>query len=406
MVEVQEWSEIRRLRFVEGLSKREIARRTGRNRRTVDRALASDQLPKYERPRAGSKLDPFKDEIKRLLTDDSRIPSQRIREKIEELGYAGGRSICDDYIRSLRPLYAPERTFQKTDYRPGEILQFDLWRPKREIPVGHGQTRKGYVVVCALGYSRAGAGSLIFRKKAPDILAGLWRGISRLGGVPEQLVIDREAALHAGSGRPTDDFAAFAGALAAKPVILAPRDCQAKGVVERLQGYMATNFEPGRSFSGHRDFQMQMDQWFAMRANQRVHRELRERPSARLAHEAGKLRPLPDSPSTDHRFTIRVPTQPYLRFDTNDYSLDPAFAGRRVEVRAGQSQVQAFALTSGELVAEHEREFAQHMTITDPAHQSALAKLREQRMQQALSGRAKDVEVEARDLSRYDELVA
>lgn len=403
---MQEWSEIRRLRFVEGLSKREIAKRTGRNRRTVDRALSADQLPKYERPRAGSKLDPFKGEIKRLLSGDPKIPSQRIREKIEELGYSGGRSICDDFVRGLRPLYAPERTFQKTEYRPGEILQFDLWRPKREIPVGHGQTRKGYVVVCALGYSRAGAGSLIFRKKAPDILAGLWRGIDRLGGVPEQLVIDREASLHAGGGRPSDDFAAFAGALAAKPVILAPRDCQAKGVVERLQGYMGTNFEPGRSFSGHRDFQMQMDQWFAMRANQRVHRELRERPSARLVREAEKLRDLPPPPSTDHRFTIRVPAQPYLRFDTNDYSMDPAFAGRRVEVRAGQGQVQAFALNSGELVAEHERHFAQHMTITDPAHQSALAKLREQRMEQALSGRAKDIEVESRDLARYDELVA
>lgn len=406
MVEVQEWSEIRRLRFVEGLSKREIARRTGRNRRTVDRALASDQLPRYERPRTPSKLDPFKDEIKRLLADDPKIPSQRIREKIEELGYGGGRSICDDFVRSVRPLYAPERTFQKTEYRPGEILQFDLWRPKREIPVGNGQTRKGYVVVCALGYSRAGAGSLIFRKKAPDILAGLWRGIDRLGGVPEALVIDREASLHAGGGRPSDEFTAFAGSLATKPVILAPRDCQAKGVVERLQGYMTTNFEPGRSFASPRDFQTQMDQWFSMRANQRIHRELRERPSARLTRETQRLRTPAQAPDTDHRFVIRVPAQPYLRFDTNDYSMDPAFAGRRVEVRAGQTQVSAFALTSGELVASHERHFARHMTITDPVHRQALAALREERMGRALSGRAKDVEVEARDLARYDELVA
>jgi hypothetical protein len=55
------------------------------------------------------------------------------------------------------------------------VLQFDLWEPGREIPVGYGQTRRGWVVVCALGFSRAGAGTLIFSREAADILAGLWR---------------------------------------------------------------------------------------------------------------------------------------------------------------------------------------------------------------------------------------
>ena len=40
------------------------------------------------------------------------------------------------------------------------------------------------------------------------------------------------------------------------------------------------------------------------------------------------MRALPEQmPDTDRRFVIRVPPQPYLRFDTNDYSLDPR-AGR------------------------------------------------------------------------------
>ncbi len=36
---------------------------------------------------------------------------------------------------------------------------------------------------------------------------------------------------------------------------------------------------------------------------------------------------------------MRVPPQPYLRVDRNDYSLDPALAGRRVEVRVSQREV-------------------------------------------------------------------
>jgi hypothetical protein len=41
----------------------------------------------------------------------------------------------------------------------------------------------------------------------------------------------------------------------------------------------------------------------------------------------------------------RVPPQPYLRFDRNDYSLDPHLLGRRVEARAGQRAIAAVAST-------------------------------------------------------------
>ena len=82
------------------------------------------------------------------------------------------------------------------------------------------------------------------------------------------------------------------------------------------------------------------------------------------------MRPLPQPmPELDRRFVIRVPAQPYLRFDTNDYSLDPRLAGRRVEVRISQREVRATALDSGVLAARHRRCFARHLTFTDPAHQ-------------------------------------
>jgi hypothetical protein len=68
-------------------------------------------------------------------------------------------------------------------------------------------------VVCELGFSRAGAGALVFSKEAPDILAGVWRCLGRLGALPKTLVCDREGALHAGGGRPCEPFARFCGQL-------------------------------------------------------------------------------------------------------------------------------------------------------------------------------------------------
>lgn len=74
-----------------------------------------------------------------------RLPGKRIRELIEGLSYEGSTTILDDYLRDLRPRYLPRRTYQRTIYRPGELLLFDLFEPREEIPVGHGQTRRGWV---------------------------------------------------------------------------------------------------------------------------------------------------------------------------------------------------------------------------------------------------------------------
>jgi transposase len=121
LVGVEQWAEIRRMHFVLGLSIKEIARRTGRDRNTVRRTLRSSAPPRYARAPSGSKLDPFKDEIHRLLREDPRLPGQRVRELLAPLGYVGGKTIVDDYLREVRPLFDPPRTFQRTVYRPGEI---------------------------------------------------------------------------------------------------------------------------------------------------------------------------------------------------------------------------------------------------------------------------------------------
>ena len=258
------------------------------------------------------------------------------------------------------------------------------------------------MVVGALGYSRFGSGALVFSKEAPDVLWGMRRCVWRIGAVPGRLVVDREGCLHAGGGRPTDEFASFCGQLQVGWRILDRGDCEAKGVIERLQGFMATSFEPGRSFANELDFQDQVDRWFDDRANVRLHRTLRERPRDRLERERESMRPLPEpAPELDRRIVLRVPPQPYVHVDRNDYSLDPRLVGRRVEVRVSQREVIAAALDTGELACRHRRVFAARQEITDAAHQQALERLRLQRY----PGKAPAGEdVQLRDLSVYDRL--
>jgi hypothetical protein len=252
-------------------------------------------------------------------------------------------------------------------------------------------------MVGALGYARVGAGALIFSKEAPDLLWGMARCVRSFGGLPETFVTDREGALHAGKGKPTEPYAAFCGALAVGWRFCEAGDPEAKGVIERLIQFLETSFEPGRRFAGPLDFQQQLDQWFLRRANVRVHRALRERPVDRLAQERASLRPLPEhTPDVHRRLVLRVPPQPYVRIDTNDYSLAPALVGRRVEIVVTQRRVRGRALDTAEIACDHDRVFARHRIVTALDHARALQQGRAQ-------GDA--IEVERRPLSRYDAVI-
>lgn len=397
---MEQWAEIRRMKHVEGLSQREIHRRTGVHRDTIRRALAQPKPPSYgPRAKRTSKLDPFMASIEELLCDDPRLSGVRIREEIEKEGYEGSKTILDDLLRELRPRYLPPpRSFQRTRYRPGELAQFDLCEPRCLIPVGYSQSRRGYVVTCELPYSRAFAGALVFSKEFADIAWGMRRCLLSLGALPGKLVWDREGAI-APRGRPTQDFLAFCGELSLGWVILDPGDAPAKGALERSHRFLHGNFEAGRRFANPLDFQDQLDRW-CERINARVHRTTRALVAERLSEEQARMRALPQSmPDTDRRFVTRVNAQPYLRVDRNDYSLDPSLLGRRVEVFVSQAEIRAIALGTGELAGSHARVFAGGLTFTDPAHQAALQELRGERR------RAREPEVQLRPLSRYDALI-
>ena len=109
VLEVEPWAGLRRKHFGRGVSIRDLSRRYGIGRNTLRRELRSHGPPRYERPVRASKLEPFKDEIHRLLRADPKLSGVRIRELIEPLGFDGQKTIVDDYLREVRPLFLPRR---------------------------------------------------------------------------------------------------------------------------------------------------------------------------------------------------------------------------------------------------------------------------------------------------------
>ncbi|HEX8771176.1 MAG TPA: hypothetical protein VF711_10455 [Acidimicrobiales bacterium] len=102
------------------------------------------------------------------------------------------------------------------------------------------------------------------RRGSHDILGGQLACLLELGGVPRRGVYDNEAALvsrHNGRPNLTEPFQRFRGTRGMGVVICKPGDPEAKGLVERANGYLETSFLPGWRFSGPQDFNAQLATW-------------------------------------------------------------------------------------------------------------------------------------------------
>jgi transposase len=398
---VEDWAEIRRLHRAEGLSIKMISRVLQVSRNTVRAALASDAPPKYERRPAGSAVDAFEPRIRELLTAFPTMPATVIAERV---GWTRGKTVFADRIRELRPVYLPPDPAGRTTYAAGEIAQCDLWFPDITVPVGFGQVRTATqlpVLTMVTGYSRWLSAVLIPSRRTEDLFAGWWQHIAALGAVPRVMVWDGESAVgrwRGGRCELTRDCQAFRGTLATKVLICRPGDPEAKGIVERAHDYLERSFLPGRAFASPADFNAQLQGWLEL-VNQRVRRVLGCAPTERIAADKAAMLTLPPvAPATGWRASTRLARDHYIRLDGNDYSVHPAVIGRRVEIRADLTRVQA--LCDGRLVADHQRVWAKHQTMSDPAHVEAAKLLRRKHLEVARPTATPEVEV--RRLADYD----
>jgi transposase len=401
VLSVEDWAEIRRLRRSERMSISQIARVLEVSRNTVRSALASHAPPKYERKPAGSIVDAVEPRIRELLKAYPTMPATVIAERI---GWTRSIRVLSGRVAELRPAYLPPDPASRTSYEPGEIGQCDLWFPPIRLPVGFGQTRKPTqlpVLTMVAGYSRWLSARLIPTRSAADLFAGWWQLISALGAVPRVLVWDGEGAIgrwRGGKVELTAECQAFRGTLATKVIVCKPADPEAKGLIERAHDYLERSFLPGRSFTGPDDFNTQLQQWLTV-VNARTRRALGCAPTDRITRDRLAMLSLPPvAPATGWRSSLRLPRDHYIRLDSNDYSVHPGVIGRRIEITADLHRVRA--AYDGRLVADHERIWGWHQTISDPEHVAAAWALRRERV--GVLRPVAEPDVQIRCLDDYD----
>jgi hypothetical protein len=133
-------------------------------------------------------------------------------------------------------------------------------------------------------------------------------------------------------------FLAFAREFNFYPRACNPAAGWEKGKVERAIGYVRQNFWPLREFADLADVNRQAREWRDQIANQRLHRETRQRPIDRFQPDA--LRPLPPV-LPDYRDSVEALVHKDMRvqFDGNRYCVPHRLVGRRITLKADSSSV-------------------------------------------------------------------
>lgn len=104
MVDLKEMMMISELHR-QGLSVRAISQRTGHDRKTVRKYIARGlQAPQYKpRDARACLVEPFAPYLRERLFAWPQLTGARLLREIRELGYTGGKTVLNDFLRQVRP---------------------------------------------------------------------------------------------------------------------------------------------------------------------------------------------------------------------------------------------------------------------------------------------------------------
>ena len=108
MLDTEQINDLHRLYWSERWSIRKIERHLKMGWRTIRKYLEAPAQEPAVRSRS-SKLDPFKDNIAEWLEKDPQVTAAVIEQRLRPLGYEGGSSILQEYVRKARPQLKPRR---------------------------------------------------------------------------------------------------------------------------------------------------------------------------------------------------------------------------------------------------------------------------------------------------------
>lgn len=364
---------------IEGLSRREAARRFGLDPRTVSKMLAFSVPPGYRRsrPPARPKLDRFVGIIDQILEEDKARPakqrhtSKRIFERLrDEHGYGGGLTIVKDYVlgqrQRQREMFVPLR------HDPGHA-QADFGEA---LAVIGGVERKIHFFVMDLAHSDAGFVQAYPAETTEAFCAGHVAAFDFFGKVPQSILYDNTRLAVArilgdGTRQRTRVFNELQSHYLFADRFGRPGKGNDKGKVEGLVGWVRRNLLVPLPHAVSFDA---LNEQLLEACRRRLGDRLRghdETIGERMARDLAASHDLPLTPyDACEKQAGRVSSLSLVRYRGTDYSVPTAWGHREVVVRGYVHEV---VISCGaEIIARHVRSYEREDFVFDPLHYLAL----------------------------------
>ena len=343
----------------QGLSVAAIARRTGRDPKTVRKYIERGiEAPVYGPRSVGrpSKLAPFMEFLRERVTAFPDLSAARLTREVRALGYAGAYTAVKRFLAAVRPENGPKPYEVRFETPPGLQAQVDFARFVVDFTDDPSTSRVLWLFSLVLGHSRFLFARYVFHQDLQTLLRCHIQAFEAIGGVPIEILYDRMKT--AVIGEDDQGHIAYNRSLLAlalhyrfQPRACRPYRAKTKGKVERPFSYIRQDFFVGRSFRNLDDLNVQLVDWLDTVANIRVHGTTQRVVAEAFAAEQPELQTLPQ-----HRFDAvlklerRVSHDGFVAIGGNFYSV-PDRTRRIVEVQQLPDLIRILNL--GTVVAEH-----------------------------------------------------
>jgi transposase len=390
MFTVELYAKIRRAVMIDGLSRREAARRFGVHRNTIAKMLQFSVPPGYrrrERP-VSKKLGPYMAWIDAVLEGDrsvhkkQRHTAHRIFERLrDERGFSGGYTIVREYVAQVtlrtREMFVPlshrpghaQADFGEADgYIAGEKIRFHYFC--MDLPHSDGCFVKAYPAETAEAFCDGHVAAFDF-----------------FGGVPQSILYDNTRLavtkiVKGGQRLRAQMFAELQSHYLFDDRFGRPGKGNDKGKVEGLVGYVRRKFmTPLPVTENFETLNARLLDGCSKR-RQAILRGHASTIGERLQADAMAFMPLPPAPyDACHKVATRVSSLSLVRYRNNDYSVPTRFGHQEVLAKGYVERVEIAC--RGEIIAVHARSYGTADFVCNPLHYLALLEHKSRALDQA-----------------------
>ncbi len=385
MITMEERETIRRAYYLEGKSKRQIAREYSHSRKTVDKAVDNRPPQPYRltQPKPSPVFGAYRERADALLAENTHLPHKqqytghKIYELLQAQGYQGSEARVRLHVTQWNKNHTAPALFLPLEFEPGQDAQVD-WGEAIAIIGGVKQTVQ--VFVMWLSYSRRRFVMAFPSQKQESFFFGHVCAFEHFGGVPWRISYDNlsTAVRLMAEGkvrREHRQFIAFRSYYLFESHFCQPAAGWEKGGVEASVGFSRRNFlVPIPTVASFEELNLHLLQACLKDEQRRVSRQA-ETIGEMWERERPVLRSLPpyayDCCVTT---TARLNGYSLIVYETNRYSAPVNRARRDVIVKAYPFHLDILDGTT--LLARHARSYLREQDLFEPLHYLPLVEQR------------------------------